>query len=509
MALFDADALPRARRLSQLVYCNPFLSERIEHERSVLGADFDEATADWNLHADWPTPLPNIERLAAISVALADAARERLTRGHRPDADDCKLYEDVVLLALYYERRPQLDRVAAALENDPGHDLADCWDEFAFRAHHYLDVATPRPDGRELARLFAFFLQISRAFHRVFDCIIGTSGPAVRLRAQVWQSIFTHDLERYRRTLYERMGDHATLITGPSGTGKELVARAVGQSRFVPFDPRTRRLTPDPCPGFHALNLSALGAQLVEAELFGHKRGAFTGAVSDREGWLETCPPHGCVFLDEIGEIEPAIQVKLLRVLEERTFHRVGETRDRRFAGKLVAATNRDLAHEMAAGRFRTDLYYRLCSDTIRTPSLHERFADDGRERRVLLEYLAGRLVGDDAADLADEVEAWIDGALGTEYRWPGNVRELEQCVRNVMIRGEYHPAEAASGTPPRDDAWAELAAAMHGGGLPADELLRRYVELVHRETGSLSAAAQRLRLDRRTVRARLGTDPN
>ncbi|MCR9246931.1 MAG: sigma 54-interacting transcriptional regulator [bacterium] len=509
MALFDPEALPRARRLSQLVYCNPFLAERIDHERAVLGSEFDEATADWNVHADWVAPTPNIERLAEVSTAVAEAARQRLVDGEVVSAPELALYEDIVLLTLYYERRPELDELAAALEDDSDRHLGVAWRGFLARARHFLGVLTPPPTSAEYARLFAFFVQICRAFHRVFDCIIGTSRPAVRLRAQVWQSIFTHDLRRFRRVLFQRMGDHATLITGPSGTGKELVARAIGLSRFVPFDPRTGRLGSgrEGDASLHALNLSALGPQLVEAELFGHKRGAFTGAISDRKGWLETCPASGCVFLDEIGEIDPAIQVKLLRILEERTFSRVGETTDRRFHGKLVAATNRDLAAEMAVGRFRTDLYYRLCADTITTPSLQERFLDDESERPVLLRFLAGRLVGDEAETLAAEVEAWIDGHLGRDYRWPGNVRELEQCVRNVMIRGEYHPA-AARGTTPggaATDPWTRFGEAARGGNLTADELLRRYCELVYRDTGSLSAAAQRLRLDRRTVKSKVG----
>src|SRR5439155_14349722 len=109
---------------------------------------------------------------------------------------------------------------------------------------------------------------------------------------------------------------------------------------------------------------------LIETELFGHRKGAFTGAVADRPGWLEVCPPFGTVFLDEIAETQAAIQVKLLRVVQTRTFQRVGETQDRPFRGKIVAATNRDLAAEMQAGRFRPDLYYRLCSNVIETPSL-------------------------------------------------------------------------------------------------------------------------------------------
>ncbi len=506
MPLFDPEALPRARRLSQLVYCNPFLSERIDHERAVLGKGFDEATADWNVHADWQTPLPNIERLAVVSIAVAEAARAQLVDGHDATATELALYEDIVLLGLYYERRPQLDQLAVELAQNGAHDLGPEWREFSARARHFVGVLQPAPKTAELAQVFAFFVQICRAFHRVFDCIIGTSRPAVRLRGQVWQSIFTHDLRRYRHVLFERMGDHATLITGPSGTGKELVARAIGLSRFVPFDPRTGRLAGggDGDASLHALNLSALGPQLVEAELFGHKRGAFTGAVSDRKGWLETCPPCGCVFLDEIGEIDPAIQVKLLRVLEERTFNRVGETEDRRFHGKLVAATNRDLAAEMASGRFRTDLYYRLCADTITTPSLHERFLDDDGERAVLLRFLARRLVGDDADCLASEVEDWIDGNLGRDYRWPGNVRELEQCVRNVMIRGEYHPATRSGAAGADGDGWSHLGDALRGGNLTADELLRRYCELVYRDAGSLTAAARRLRLDRRTVKAKV-----
>ena len=112
------------------------------------------------------------------------------------------------------------------------------------------------------------------------------------------------------------MGDVTTLVTGPSGTGKELVARAIGLSRYIPFDAEGQAFADDTPRSFVPLNLSALSPTLIESELFGHRRGAFTGAVADRAGWLETCPPRGTVFLDEIGELDPAIQVKLLRVLQ-------------------------------------------------------------------------------------------------------------------------------------------------------------------------------------------------
>ena len=184
---------------------------------------------------------------------------------------------------------------------------------------------------RDPRHTFACFRQIQRAFDITFRDIIGSSLPAARLRGAVWQSIFTHDMRRYRRTLYARMGEFATLITGPSGTGKELVARAIAESRYVPFDDRRLGFADDGETVFLPINISALSPTLVESELFGHRRGAFTGAVAERRGFLETCPELGSVFLDELGDMDPGIQVKLLRVIETRTFHPVGDTAGRQF----------------------------------------------------------------------------------------------------------------------------------------------------------------------------------
>jgi DNA-binding NtrC family response regulator len=222
--------------------------------------------------------------------------------------------------------------------------------------------------------------------------------------------------------------------------------------------------------------------------------------VQDRAGWLEMCPPLGTVFLDEIGELDPAIQVKLLRVLQTRAFQRLGDTRDRHFAGKILAATNRDLAEEMRAGRFREDLYYRLCSDLIFTPSLEERLRDAPDERRTLLRFIAERVVGEAEGErLAAEADAWIDAELGDDYRWPGNVRELEQCVRNVMIRGAYQPAR--TNPPPVQQ---HLAEGFLTGSWTAEEMLRRYCTLTYAQTGSYQETGRRLGLDRRTIREKI-----
>src|SRR5581483_11844501 len=212
----------------------------------------------------------------------------------------------------------------------------------------------------------------------------------------------------YRRTLYARMGDFATLITGPSGTGKELAARAIALSRYVPLDDRRMSFADDDAVAFFPINISALSPTLVESELFGHRRGSFTGAIGDRKGWLEACPALGSVFLDELGDLDPAIQVKLLRVIETRTFHPVGDTASREFQGKLIAATNRDPARDIRAGRFREDLYYRLCSDQIVTPSLAEQIADSPHVLRELVVYMSRKVAGAESETLAAEVIEWI-----------------------------------------------------------------------------------------------------
>jgi len=293
------------------------------------------------------------------------------------------------------------------------------------------------------------------------------------------------------------------LVVGESGTGKELVARAIALSRYVPFDASRLVFEHDPEHDFLPINIAALPATLIESELFGHRRGAFTGALEDRKGWLEVCPPSGSVFLDELGDLELALQVKLLRVIETRTFHPLGSTATRQFQGKLIAATNRDLATDMQQGRFREDLYYRLCADVILTPPLREQVTESPAVMHELVRYMAHRVAGSEAEPLAEEAEEWIHGHLKPDYPWPGNYRELEQCVRNVLIRKQYQPPEARAAS----DA-TRLSDDLLRGRLTAEQLLRRYCSLVYAETGSYEETARRLQLDRRTVKSKIDARP-
>lgn len=470
--------------VSQLAYTNPFLPERIDLERTALGDEFVVTEPVWSLQVTDPdTPRANVWK-------IVNRLERLLTDFHAEGATpvELQLYEDGALHLLYQRCYPHF--IAAEL----GPAGAQRWQFYSkFREDFERYLRIPGVPEHDPAHTFACFYQIVRAFEHIFTLIIGGSLSAARLRATVWQSIFTHDMRRYRRTLYNRMGDFATLIMGPSGTGKELVARSIALSQYVPFDSRKLAFAGEAESAFHPINIAALPATLIESELFGHRRGAFTGALQDRRGWLEACPPYGSVFLDELGDLDFSVQVKLLRVIETRTFHPVGDTASKRFDGKLIAATNRNLAAEMERGRFREDLYYRLCSDLIATPSLRDQLRETPEALGELVRYMAGRVAGAEAEALAPEVMAWMREHLPEDYAWPGNYRELEQCVRNVLIRKDYRPApsEPPEGLDSLD-------------GLTADELLRRYCTTVYAKTGNYEETARRLELDRRTVKSKI-----
>src|SRR5437870_2700327 len=231
--------------------------------------------------------------------------------------------------------------------------------------------------------------------------------------------------------------------------------------------------------GFIALNLSQFPETLIESELFGHRKGAFTGAVEAHEGVLARCSPHGAIFLDEIGEVSGPVQIKLLQVLQERTFCPVGSHEPVRFRGRVIAATNRPMEALHSGKLFRDDFYYRLCSDVIHVPSLRQRLHEDPDELRRLLESAVANLVGAPAADLAEivaTVESTIHRAPGDKYPWPGNVRELEQAVRRILLTGTY----AGSAPPKVEDLLEKLITGIETETLNAEALLAGYCALLY-----------------------------
>ena len=221
----------------------------------------------------------------------------------------------------------------------------------------------------------------------------------------------------YSRLAKVARADSSVLITGETGTGKELAARAVHLNSS-----RARR-------PFVAVNCAALAETLLESELFGHERGAFTGAVSQKKGRFELAD-GGTLFLDEIGELAPPLQTKLLRVLQERDFERVGGTRTIKVDVRVISATHRDLAKEVADGRFRPDLYFRLNVVSINLPPLRERVDDIAR--------LAEHFVKVHGRKADRQVRGICSAALQAmlKYEWPGNVRELENAIERAIVLG-------------------------------------------------------------------------
>ncbi|HEU4369050.1 MAG TPA: sigma-54 dependent transcriptional regulator [Methylomirabilota bacterium] len=299
-----------------------------------------------------------------------------------------------------------------------------------------------------------------------FDSIIGGS-PALR---RVFEQV---------RAIAE--ADAAVLLIGESGTGKELVARAIHHNS-------ARRDGP-----FVAVNCAAIPENLLESELFGHEKGAFTGADRKRRGLFAEAS-SGTVFLDEIGDVAPPLQAKLLRVLQDKAVRPVGGSQEIQLDLRVISATNRDLAARVAEGQFREDLYYRLAVIPVRLPSLRERAED--------IPLLAAHFLRRAAASLGKPLEGFDDEATAwlLRHRWPGNVRELENVVERsaTLARG---PLVTLA------DLHTEFVMPASGGGATRPtlaELEADYIQRVLEETrGDKVAAARILGISVRTLQRR------
>jgi len=281
------------------------------------------------------------------------------------------------------------------------------------------------------------------------------------------------------------------LISGESGTGKELVARAIHEQ-----SDRSKR-------AFVAVNCGAIPENLLESELFGHVKGSFTGAVSNKEGLFETAD-KGTLFLDEVGELPGPLQVKLLRVIQEKTIRRVGGTSDRRVDVRIVSATNRQLEEEVAAGRFREDLYYRLNVIQIPLPRLAERREDVPLLVHHFLEKFANEL-GKVVLTVSEEA---MEKLLGYDY--PGNVRELENVIERAVAlsRGSEVGMDALPPTLLRP-VESQNAARIPPEGVNLEELVDEYErallgEALRMSGGVKKRAAQLLGVSFRSFRYRL-----
>lgn len=470
------------KNVSQASFTNPFSQSRIEIDRRIAGA---------------PPGMPWDDTVEQTVARVSERLRALKVRG---SAD----------MAGYGEHERELLRTALLFELYHQHRQA--FDTFILKQLAAGDSPIPVPFASTILsalseiglnhaaahRFLAIFYQVRRAFYFIENGLTGLSPAMQNLRLQLWNNIFTCNITWYEQHLWDRMEDFSTLLLGETGTGKGAAAAAIGRSGFIPFDERKGCFSESFTRSFIAINLSQYPESLLESELFGHKKGAFTGAIENHEGVFDRCSPHGSIFLDEIGDVSIPVQIKLLQVLQERTFSPVGSHERRRFQGRVIAATNRPLDEMRTRGQFRNDFYYRLCSDIVTVPSLRVRISEEPRELETLTGRILRRMVGEKAAEYARLVCDGIRRDVGSDYAWPGNVRELEQAVRRIIISRHYKGDKALLTQKSGDD---DLLNAIRSGSLDAEALLAGYCSSLYQRLGTYEEVARVTNLDRRTVK--------
>jgi two-component system NtrC family response regulator/two-component system response regulator AtoC len=329
------------------------------------------------------------------------------------------------------------------------------------------------------------------------EVLVGKAAEKARLRREnaglkarlesldAQQGVITEDpAMRELLATVERVAasDIPVLVQGESGTGKELIARAV------------HRMSPRAAQAFVAINCGAVPENLMESELFGHEKGAFTGALVRKPGLFEMAD-RGVLFLDEVGEISPLVQVKLLRAIETKEFFRVGGTRPVRTDVRLVSASNKNLKSEMQSGGFREDLYYRLNGVTVKLPPLRDRPGDIPLLARHFVDRYAARKKLTPRA-----VEAL------QRYSWPGNVRELQMLIQRAAVLAAKDVIDAEDlPLDVRDQSWKSAPVRT---GLSLAEMEREYIETVLRQNdGHRGKTARALGIDPKTLYNKLGPE--
>lgn len=470
------------RTVAQAAFTNPFSQSRIALDRTI---------ADCSDSLPW-------EELVERATARIDAELARLRSTGRGDlerygADDRDLLRTAFLFDIYHCYRIRFDDFILKQQAAGDKPLA-----LPFARELLAAIAATGLSEAGSHRYLGIFYQIRRAFYFIETSLAGLSPAMHALRLQLWNNIFTCNINWYEQHLWDRMEDFSTLLLGETGTGKGAAAAAIGRSGFIPFDPKSGAFAESFTRNFVSINLSQYPESLLESELFGHRKGAFTGAVENHEGIFSRCTPRGSIFLDEIGDVAIPVQVKLLQVLQERTFSPVGSHEKLRFHGRVIAATNRPLNDLRCQGTFRDDFYYRLCSDIIIVPPLRQRVQELPGELEALVASILGRLIGPAALPYARLVRDAITRDVGKEYPWHGNVRELEQSIKRIILTGHYQGVKRDATT--LDDA-DRLAKGIKEGVLSAESLMTGYCALLYKSLGSYEEVSRRTELDRRTVK--------
>lgn len=468
------------RMVGEAAFVNPFGEVRAELDLNIAGIGKDSAPGERLTGA-----------MRSVADFLVELDRPKIAFLADFGEEDRQLVRDALLFDLFHRSIEPLD---ALIERQLKVGGGVC-QVGKFAVEILGEMTRHGIDETDALRFFAFFYQLRRAYYFISTALVGRSLSMRRLRMSLWNNVFTYDARFYSRSLWNRMEDFSSLVLGDTGSGKGAAARAIGRSGYIPYDARVGCFAESFMSSLVEINLSQFPESLIESELFGHRKGAFTGAVEAHKGVFSLCSECGAVFLDEIGDASIPVQIKLLRVLQEREFTAVGSHEKLSFRGRVIAATNKDLDTLRREGQFRDDFYYRLCSDIIEVPSLQQRIREDAGELDDLLAIVVERIIGNKDMALAERMREAVISSVGLEYEWPGNVRELEQCVRRILLCGSYtgqHPREAASGN---------LMDRMAAGDYDAQSLLADYCTRLYALHGTYEAVARAAGLDRRTVR--------
>ena len=460
-----------------LIRTNPFSNERLKANRALVGQD--EVSSGAVAHSE----------VVGILAALRESGQ---CRHSDYSSDDAYLLQSAILFVCFHKVLHDMDALIAAQQ-----EAGDTCCPVPFAGDLLTELQAFGFSRTDAVRYIGLFYQLRRAYHFIAGGLLGISPCMRALRCTLWDQVFTRNVRLYEHYLWERMEDFSVLLLGETGTGKGAAAAAIGRSGFIPFDPRKGQFKQSFTEAFVATNLAEFAESLLESEIFGHKRGAFTGATSDRQGILARCSRYGSVFLDEIGDVPLTVQIKLLRVMQERTFQPVGGQDALRFHGRVIAATNQSIDDLRRNGRIRDDFYYRLCSDRIEIPPLRTRIVESDEELPILLRHILKRLCGERGTELVDPVRQTIEKCLPRDYAWPGNVRELEQTVRRVLLRGDCAPDSASTDMA----ALTGLPAAVEAGTLNMRELTAEYCAHLYAKLGTYGDVARRIGLDWRTVK--------
>jgi len=467
--------------VKEATFVNPFIDRRKELDLQIIGTSesMPEQIRVRKLTQEVQNRISQLEQSGVKCITQFSGA-------------DRSLMEVVFLFDFFHQFLLRFDRVILE-QNKAGEKSVKVpfWKE-AFSLLQQRDFGE-----KEIRHYFALCYQLRRAYYFIKHSLIGRSACMKTLRGNLWNNVFTHDIGLYNIYMWNRMEDFSTLILGETGTGKGSSAMSVGRSGFIPFDEKKECFAESFVTSFVSLNLSQFPETLIESELFGHRKGAFTGATEDYKGIFDRCSPYGSVFMDEVGEVSVPIQIKLLQILQERTYCPVGSHQKQRFQGRVIAATNRDFREMRKKGLVRDDFFYRLCSDMITVPPLRQRIQEDPEELDDLLSHTVERIVGNPSPELTDMVKQVISAQLGMEYPWPGNVRELEQCVRRILLKRQYE-GDYRHTAP---DLYSRLTDGMEKGTLDAQALLSGYCTLLWKRLGTYEAVSRQTGLDRRTVK--------